>query len=368
MTITWYKKTILYKFNLGMKLITSKKLRLSIIIALLIILVIYLGIGLFHHTPTSPPAKDPIKVEVKTLQLITLPQTAISYGSTYAPSAVTLQAQTTGLISAILFKPGQKVEKGSPLFLLQTSNSNLQLNSLKAQLALDKAHYDRALQLRKIDKDSLSDIDFITVKSTYQKTLALYEQAQGINHLNAPISGIVSDTNFAVGDVVNTGDTLAKVINQNDLTIRYQLPSKYNNELHLGELVYFTPTSGKQSYEAHLSYIAPEINPQNAGIDLIATFDTPTQLMPNQFGLIKQVINPNHQSMAIAQNLAQSDTQGFFVYLFKDHKVLKRYFEPGEVTPSGLIVAKSGLQPGDQLIISNPTLLSPGQQVQSTSS
>ncbi|MBY0545100.1 MAG: efflux transporter periplasmic adaptor subunit, partial [Gammaproteobacteria bacterium] len=73
-----------------------------------------------------------------------------------------------------------------------------------------------------------------------------------------------------------------------------------------------------------------------------------------------------HIGFTVSQELVQSDSQGFFVYLLKDKKVFKQYFQAGELLKSGLIEIKSGLSKGDLLITSNPNLLHDGQAVETS--
>ena len=58
-----------------------------------------------------------------------------------------------------------------------------------------------------------------------------------------------------------------------------------------------------------------------------------------------------------------TDAKGFYVFLYQNHRVIKRYFKPGAITSKGLTIVKKGIVAGEILITDNPSSLKAGDKV-----
>lgn len=331
-----------------------------------IALIVCIAYFIFWHKKPVVAAALPTTQTVTIQALIpqVIPQTVSSYGQTVSPLSMTVKTQADGVLTSLDFTPGKQVKKGHLLATLKTSDSTTQLKKLTAQMELSKQVYLRTQRLVNMKSAAVSKIDLLKAKLQYEQDLAQYQQAEAIYKIRSPIDGVVSDTTLAVGDYVPAGTTLVSVVNLQSLQVRYQLPSRYAQIIKLGQEVSFIPTNGQQTYTAIVSYIAPLIDEDAAGVTLRADFVHPTGLLANRFGQVVQTINAQYSTLVIPQILVQSDAQGFYVYLFKDKKVFKQYFTAGMITQSGLMEATSGLTASEQLITTNPHLLKEGQIVQ----
>ena len=340
--------------------------RKSIWIILFIALVLLASYFVFLRKKPVVVAALPTVQTVTISRLVpqVIPQTVSSYGQTISPLSMTVKTQADGILTSLNFAPGKMVKKGQLLATLKTSDSSTQLKKLKAQMELSKQVYLRTQRLVNMKSAAVSKIDLLKAKLQYEQDLAQYQQAEAIYKITAPINGVVSDTTLAVGDYVAAGTSLVNVVNLQSLQVRYQLPSRYAQLVKLGQEVIFTPTNEHQTYKATVSYVAPLIDQDAAGVTLRADFVHPTGLLANRFGQVVQTINDQYKTLVVPQMLVQSDAQGFYVYLFKDKKVFKQYFTAGMITQSGLMEVTSGLVAGEQLITTNPHLLKEGQNVQ----
>lgn len=339
-----------------------KKLLLAIIVVVLCVLI---AVAVFHipKPDTTKPAIPTPTVTTKALQYQVIPQSVMTYGQTVSPKSTSVRAQSDGELTGLFFTPGEAVKKGQLLFTLKTSSSDSQLKQLQAQMQLSKQIYKRTQDMARRAAGSVSTVDLLKAKLQYQQDLARYQQAQDIYNIRAPIDGVVSDTDYAKGDYVQSGTDLVQVIDMQSLQLRYQLPSRYAKQVRKGQVVVFTPTDSTHTYRASVTYVAPLLNSDAADFTVRANFIDNAKLMVNRFGRIKQYINQHYRTLAVPQNLVQSDSQGFYVFLLKDNKVHQQYFNAGEVTKSGMVEVKAGLPFGAVLITTNPHSLQAGQKV-----
>jgi len=194
--------------------------------------------------------------------------------------------------------------------------------------------------------------------------LAAYNEENSITNIKAPVGGVISNTNLAVGDFVNAGESLANIVTSDSLQIQYQLPSQDIGKIHLGQKVYFYPDGQNKSYLGKVTYISPQLNNSDYSVDIRANLANFSGLTPNYFGKVIQVVDKNYQTLSIPQGFVYTDAKGFYVYILKDNKVTTKYFKAGSLTQSGMLQVKSGLMPNELIITSDPSGLNVGQKVQ----
>lgn len=335
----------------------NRKVIYSLVCVLLIIsIIVYL-----KHRNASDAAL-PV-VTIKKLSLIVIPITVSAYGEVVSPNSVTLRAQANGTITSVNFTPGQTVKKGQLLFTLSSNNESSQLGQYSAELAMAKDKYERYLRLSKLYVGVVAKVQLMQFQTEYQQAQAQYNAAAAIHNITSPIDGVISDTSLTPGAFVNNGDMLAYIVSPSNLQLRYELPGEYSNQVALGQKVLFYPKGMQNAYSATVSYISPALNPEDYNITLRANLSA-ANLPANTFGSVVQILNPNHQALAIPQSLIQNDENGFFVYILdKQDKVTNQYCKLGNLTSSGLVVINSGLAPGMRLVTSNLDDLVEGEKV-----
>jgi RND family efflux transporter MFP subunit len=147
-----------------------------------------------------------------------------------------IQAPQTGKIVSLRVTPGQTVNKGQLLAVLQQQveagtqiDIIAQRNTLNAEVKAAKAQYDRLLSIA----DIAAKKDLTEARARYEaavQNLRLFNQNVGNNmgstkmiNLTAPISGIVGTFNYAIGAVISAGQTLFQITNLNKVYVETQV-------------------------------------------------------------------------------------------------------------------------------------------------
>ncbi len=332
------------------------------------LLILLLGALLFvwyrdYHS--SKPMEVPSLTTVTLTPVImrSIPETVTAYGTTVSPHSVTLKAEVGGMISSIRFTSGAHVKAGQLLFTLRSNDVSNQALKLAGQLQTSQDHYQRLKKLSEGIPGSVAQFDLIKAKLQYSQDLIAYREARSIENIVAPISGVISDTSVAIGNSVKEGDVLAQIVDASSLQIEYPLPSQYLRHAELGQAVFFYPNNRPQAYHATVVYVSPLLNEDSYNLTLRAKFDADVRLPLNVFGKLIQVINAEQLVLAIPQTLVQTDSEGFYVYCVEDSKIIKKYFQPGEVSKAGLIQILSGIPAQTMIVNSDSSVLSPGQTV-----
>ena len=186
---------------------------------------------------------------------------------------VIVSAQISGQIQQLMVQEGDTVKKGQTLarILPLTQQADLayynmaqqqiasQVQEAQADLAFAKATYERDEPLYK--QQAVSTQDFEQAKSNYDAALARVESLKkqteaaaaqkqkaevmlSYTDITSPIDGIVDTRAALQGEVVNPGQAIVTLINQDDLWVRADVEETYIDRIRLGEKLTVTLPSG----------------------------------------------------------------------------------------------------------------------------
>jgi HlyD family secretion protein len=186
---------------------------------------------------------------------------------------VIVSAQLQGQIEQLLVKEGDSVQKGQTLAVILplTQQADLayydmaqqqissQVKESEADLEFAKATYERDEPLYK--QQAVSTQDFEQAKSNYDAALArvesLKKQVEGAaaqkkkaevmlsyTDITAPMAAIVDTRAALEGEVVNPGQAIVTLINQDDLWVRADVEETYIDRVRLGDKLTVTLPSG----------------------------------------------------------------------------------------------------------------------------
>ena len=159
-----------------------------------------------------------------------MPVVIDAVGSVESEHSVAVRPQINGVLESVLFKEGDYVKQGQPLFRIDPRSTQAAVDQARAAVARDQAQLAQAKEqearLRPLmEKDYITrndyDVAATLVKSleaTIASSRAQLEQAQlqlSYAHISAPIAGRTGDLSVRSGNLVNagTGGTPLVVIN-----------------------------------------------------------------------------------------------------------------------------------------------------------
>lgn len=187
-----------------------------------------------------------------------------------------IQSPQTGKIVSLRVTPGQNVSSGQTLAVIeQQVDAGTQIdiiaerNRLNAEVKAAKAQYDRLLDIA----DIAAKKDVTEAKARYEtavQNLRLFNANVGRNmgntkmvSLTAPITGVVGTFNYAIGAVVNSGETLFEITNLNRVFVETQVFSPTPNEAKFS--TYYVALSNYDTIKYNLKLVstAQAVNTEN---------------------------------------------------------------------------------------------------------
>jgi membrane fusion protein, multidrug efflux system len=348
----------------------------AIIWSVLLLAVVLAAVLIFRHeeaakkaaaTPRTPPG---ITITTVTAQKGSIGVYLDSIGTVTPVYTDSITSEVTGLIVAVHFTEGQRINKGDPLIdidsrpfratLMQAQGVLERDQNLLAQAQMDLKRYQAALARDAIAEQVEADQEKVvkqeegTVK-TDEGTVQFDQVQVDFCHIVAPISGQVGLRLVDPGNVVQTAGnaTLAVITQLEPITVIFTIP-----EDSLGPVVSRLKKGAKLSVDAfdrtNMTKIATgqlltldnQIDTTTGTVKGRARFDNKNDaLFPNQFVNTRLLVNTLQGVTLVPSSAIQQNGQASFVYVIQNNVAHMRSIKPG-VTDAGQTQV-DGINPGD---------------------
>ena len=236
--------------------------------------------------PGGPPGGFAIAVEVAKVVAADFSDDANAVGNLKSNESVVLRPETAGRISAIHFKDGAIVTRGTLLLSLDASIQEAELQQAKANLALAKSSFQRNQEL--LEKKFLSpqalDNSSATLK-VQEAAVQLAEAKLAKTRIKAPFNGMVGLRNVSAGDYVKEGQDLVNIEDIATLRVDFKLPETYLGRLSKGQsLEVTTDALSGERFQAVLDAVDPMVDQAGRSISARARLNNAGgKLRPGMF-------------------------------------------------------------------------------------
>jgi membrane fusion protein (multidrug efflux system) len=312
-------------------------------------------------------------------------------GRIEAIDRVSIQARVKGYLEAVLFKEGDVVKKGAPLY--QIEKGPFQAAVEQAQGALERAKAAKTLteiQLRRAEELLTKQAGTAVARD---QALAADQQAEGqilsdqanLDNANinlgytdivTPITGKISKTNVTAGNVVgpDTGP-LTLIVSQDPMYVSFPVSQReFLNVQTKGKEI--DPKQVKirirfadgttYNQEGTVNFIDVSVDRATDTVLVRGTIPNPNGvLIDNQLVNVSVEAEKPEEKVLVPQAALIADQQGVYVFVVEDGKAAVRRIKPGgESGPN--VVVNEGLKGGEQVIVEGLQSIRPGQPVQAS--
>jgi RND family efflux transporter MFP subunit len=296
------------------------------------------------------------------------------------------------------------VHKGQVLFVIDPrpyqadyQHAEADLDQARAQAALAKAEQIRAVNL--LAAHAISKDEFDTRTANARQSAANVEAAKAaldsaalnvtFTRVTAPITGRISRAIVTTGNLVTNGQTLlTTVVSLDPIYVEFNADEqayltfqKYaanaghkdvstSNRAHgapeaLGNAVYVgLADENGYPHEGRLVFMDNSLDSQTGTIYARALLANPDgRFVPGLFARLKLIGNDHYPAVLINDSAVGTDqTMRYVLLLGADNKVQYRPVELGPLV-DGMRVVRSGLKPGDTIVVNGLMRVRPGMQV-----
>ena len=368
--------------------------------ALLLAAAIFLGLGRTSaHASTSTAATRPApKVTVAPVEQRLLTEHTDLIGRVEPTESVEIRPRVSGHIAAVHFASGQEVKSGDLLFTIDPRYYQAALDAAKGnveqsrvRVAVAERETRRADQL--LAERAISTEEAETRRSRVDEARAALLSAEAAlvaakldleyTQVRSPIAGRVSRAYVTAGNLIagapGGGTLLTTVVSQERAYVYTNVDEatvlQFNRVAREGRLA---TDQGRIPVEMQLSdetgyphrgfveSVDNRLDPASGSLLLRMVFEnTNGDLLPGLFARVRLPLSAPQPTLLISERAVGTDqSQKFVLSVSADQTVVYRTVKLGP-SIDGKRVVRSGLQPGDQIIVNGLQRVRPGMTVAS---
>ncbi|HEY3913259.1 MAG TPA: efflux RND transporter periplasmic adaptor subunit [Verrucomicrobiae bacterium] len=351
---------------------------------------------------TATPAGAPPAPSVTVNQPITKDVTEWDeyQGRIEAVSSVEVRARVNGYLESINFTDGAEVKEGDLLFVIDPRPYQAELDRAQAELTEAQTRFElasndmvRGQRLLKAKAISEEEADQRTktareAEAAIQSSEASMEVAKlnmTYTHVTAPISGRIGRKMITIGNLVNAGQgestLLATIVSMDPIycyfdadegsILKYQKLAREGKEANLnGGKVPCEVELGNETGFPHkglLDFVDNHVDAQTGTLEVRALLDNHDRILQPGFFARARVPGSSKYSALLIPDLAVgTDQSQKFVFIVDANDTVQ--YVPVMLGPliDGLRVVRSGLKPGDWVVVNGLMTIRPGVKVNAT--
>ena len=341
-------------------------------------------------TPAPGQTQQPAAIPVGTVAAALRPVTQATefVGRVEAMERVDIRARITGFLQKILFKEGDTVKEGQPLYEIepdtyqaaeiQARGALLQAQARFANATVQRARTEELVKTKTAAQATLDEriADEKTAQGEIVSADANLKTAQinlGYTEIVAPITGEVGLSKYTVGNLVGPDSgPLTQIVSRDPMYISFPVSQREFLQVHRD-----VDQAGRKDLAIKIRFSDGSLYDQTGSINFVnVTVDRATDTvlvratMPNPDGALidGQLVRVSVESakplekVLVPQTALLADQQGTYVFTVQDGKaVVTRVKLGGE--QGAYSVIDQGLKGGEQVVVQGMEALRAGAQV-----
>ncbi len=346
--------------------------------------------------PAGPDAQaSPVAAaEAPTVPVAVVRSVAMDVGPTQvarveAAQHVELQARASGPIEAVLFREGDAVRAGQPLFQIDPRPHDAAVARARAEVQLTKAretltateaerarqlHADRAIAVEELERRVAAHAEAQARRAAAEAVLQTAQLDRDFTLVRSPIDGRIGRALVTVGNFVAAGSNptaLATLVSIAPLHVHIDVADRGLLD-RLGEdrgakgwKARILDADGERELaQAPIDFTNHSIDAATGTVRLRARIDAPSrQLMPGQYVRVQLATGAAQQVLLVPDKAIGTDQGRRFVFVVTDAGQIE--YRPIGVgaARAGDRVVTEGLKAGEQVIVSGLMRVRPGMTV-----
>ena len=270
---------------------------------------------------------------------------------------VQLAAQAGGRIETLLVRQGDAVRAGQLLLVLDQTQIRADVARLAAQVESDRLNYQRfEFLVRKGAASALQRDEFRQQYIASRQQLIARQADLAFRDLTAPISGIVGDVQVKAGDVIQAGAPFTRIVRNDVLMARVEVPAVYAARLRPGlPVILLDPATARPLARAPIRSLDPAVVAGTQSLLAKAEFANPTGMLRNGLRTRTRVILEARDQVSVPFAAVTQISGQSFVYRVGGLAELEQ--RPGQAR----LEALRKLPAGSRFALQTPVRLGPLQ-------
>jgi membrane fusion protein (multidrug efflux system) len=254
----------------------------------------------------APEEKHPTEVPVHVAPIVrtTMHGYVTAYGVVEAAPASSDQSAASsrvassvaGVLTTAHCVEGQRVEKGAPLFQLDT-------RSVDVAMEFARKTVERQRKLAQVDGTSqraVQDAEQLFAAAQTQRSLLL---------VVAPIAGTVTRVNVNAGEAVDLSTVLAELVDLDRLVVSAKMAGPDLSAVRTGQVGEAIATQSTNSIRVNVTFIGSMLDPTNGTVPLRAAIPPGSSLRPGQLITLRIITGEHQDCLAVPVECVVRDAE-----------------------------------------------------------
>jgi multidrug efflux system membrane fusion protein len=310
--------------------------------------------------PAAPPVSAAIVLEKP------VAETQEFSGRLEAVERVEIRSRVNGFITAVNFKPGSEVKKGDVLFVVDPRPYQAEATRAAAAAASARAKAD--LAKRELARAESLMADKAIARREFDEAAASQKELEASA---AAAQAQYSKAEITVGNLVDPAAVLTSVVSleriyasfDGDEDTYLRVGAKARDGAPVAVRVGLANEEGFP-HEGKLEFVDNQLDTRTGSVRMRATFENKDGvLVPGLFARVQLGAADSRKAVLINERAVGTDQSRKFVFVIKaDGKAEYRPVTLGPVV-DGLRVVRSGVKPGEKIVVNGLQRVRPGAPV-----
>ena len=302
----------------------------------------------------------PVKVDVLIASKNNFPSSVEVNGTVLSEDMVSLYPEISGRITFLNLPDGEFVKKGTVLVKINDADLQAQLEQQNVALNLAEKTEARLKQLLAVNGVDQATYDAaLNEVNTRKANIKVLNAQIDKTVIKAPFSGTLGLRQVSIGAYVSPQTLLGSLSQTDKIKIDFSVPEAYDSIVHIGDEVIVRANSSDEKLKAIIHAVEPQINTSTRNVKVRAYLIKGT-IFPGTF--VKVSLIENKSAIAVPSNAVIPDALSNQLAVVKNGKAVFKNVETGSRN-ADMVEIKSGINPGDTVIVSGVLFVRPGSKV-----
>lgn len=314
------------------------------------------------------PQSDAI-VSVYDIKTEPVSERVAAVGSGRAREQVTLTTRVAGVISEVLFKGGDKVEKGQVLVRLASEPEAIAVETAEAQRAQAFDAVERYKQLNEAAVSRVVKAEADTALKVADAALRRAREELDRMTIKAPFDGIVGLTNLQTGDYLAIGNPIATLDDRSMILIEFTVPEAVAPQIKVDMPVRASLAARPgENFNGKVAAVGTRIDPVTRTLSVRGEIPNPDlKLIPGSTFSVSVQLS-GEKSPVVPGLAIQWDRAGAYVWRVTAEGTVERVDTAILARDGDRVFVDAALKAGEKIVSEGGGLLTPGQKVKQVGS
>jgi RND family efflux transporter MFP subunit len=291
-------------------------------------------------------------------------ETVVALGTSKAARSVTIYPQVTGIVSEIMFTPGDAVADAAPLIQLEDDEQQVAVDRARAELQMAEEALERARTLAQ--SKTVSDAALLereTAATVAEVELRAAEIALSRRRLAAPFAGITGLTDISIGDLVTSSTAITTLDDLSTVRVGFEVPERWAGRISLGHPINATAQAvAGTEFAGRISAIDNRVDETTRTLKMEAELANEGDALRAGMAIKVSLHFETDEELSVPSLAVQWDRRGSFVW-----KVVEGAARRADVSilrrQSGVVTVTGDIAAGDPVVVEGVQRLREGAKV-----